>query len=214
MGAIVDRTQFNSILGYIESGQAEGARLLTGGQAVKTESGGTYIMPTIFDGVQNSMKIAREEIFGPVLSVLSFVDFEQAIRAANASTYGLAAGLWTGSLKKAHLGARALRAGTIHVNSYDDDDITVPFGGFGQSGNGRDKSLHAFDKYTELKLPGLIWTSRFVSGWQLILPAARPGILETIIDLDPDIQRHPASGRGAHHFWPSLPTSMARPRAK
>jgi gamma-glutamyl-gamma-aminobutyraldehyde dehydrogenase/4-guanidinobutyraldehyde dehydrogenase/NAD-dependent aldehyde dehydrogenase len=151
MGAIVDRTQFNSILAFIESGQSEGARLLTGGKAVKSESGGTYIMPTIFDGVQNSMKIAREEIFGPVLSVLSFVDFEQAIRDANASSYGLAAGLWTGNLKKAHLGARALRAGTVHVNTYDDDDITVPFGGYKQSGNGRDKSLHAFDKYTELK---------------------------------------------------------------
>lgn len=151
MGAIVDRTQFNSVMGYIESGQAEGAKLLAGGHAALGETGGTYIAPTIFDGVQSSMKIAREEIFGPVLSVLSFTDLDVAVREANASAYGLAAGIWTADLRKAHQTARALRAGTVHVNQYDEDDITVPFGGYKQSGNGRDKSLHAFDKYTELK---------------------------------------------------------------
>ena len=151
MGAIVDRIQFNSVLGYIEAGKSEGATLLTGGAAAMLESGGTYIQPTIFDRVQGSMKIAREEIFGPVLSVLSFTDINDAVKQANATSYGLAAGLWTGDLRKAHQTARALRAGTVHVNQYDDDDITVPFGGYKQSGNGRDKSLHAFDKYTELK---------------------------------------------------------------
>jgi gamma-glutamyl-gamma-aminobutyraldehyde dehydrogenase/4-guanidinobutyraldehyde dehydrogenase/NAD-dependent aldehyde dehydrogenase len=151
MGAIVDQTQFNSVLSYIASGQAEGAKLLAGGTAMRSESGGTYIGPAIFDGVQSDMKIAREEIFGPVLSVLSFTDLNEAIRDANNSPYGLAAAIWTSDLRKAHLTARALRAGTIHVNQYAGDDITVPFGGYKQSGNGRDKSLHAFDKYTELK---------------------------------------------------------------
>ncbi len=151
MGAIVDKMQFNSVMSYIEAGQSEGAKLLVGGTAMRTDSGGTYIAPTIFDQVQSSMKIAREEIFGPVLSVLSFTDLNQAVREANASQYGLAAALWTSDLRKAHQTARALRAGTIHVNQYGEDDITVPFGGYKQSGNGRDKSLHAFDKYTELK---------------------------------------------------------------
>ncbi|MES2933401.1 MAG: aldehyde dehydrogenase, partial [Pseudomonadota bacterium] len=151
MGAIVDRTQFNTVLSYIEAGKAEGAQLLAGGTEVMAERGGNYIAPTVFDQVDNSMKIAREEIFGPVLSVLSFTDINEAIRQANASPYGLQAGVWSADLRKAHQAAKALRAGTVHVNQYDEDDITVPFGGYKQSGNGRDKSLHAFDKYTELK---------------------------------------------------------------
>lgn len=151
MGAIVDRAQFDSVMGYIASGKAEGATLLAGGEAAKTESGGTYITPTLFDNVSGDMKIAREEIFGPVLSVIGFGDIKQAIKMANDSPYGLQAAVWTADIRKAHQTARALRAGTIHVNQYDDDDITVPFGGFKQSGNGRDKSLHAFDKYTEIK---------------------------------------------------------------
>lgn len=151
MGAIVDRTQLNTVLRYIEQGQAEGARLLAGGHAVEPVSGGCYVQPTIFDRVRNDMTIAREEIFGPVLSVISFTDAAQAVREANDSIYGLQAAVWTRDLNKAHMVARALRAGTVHVNQYDEDDITVPFGGFKQSGVGRDKSLHALDKYTELK---------------------------------------------------------------
>ena len=151
MGAIVDRIQLDTVLRYIEQGQAEGARLLVGGQAVEPVPGGCYVQPTIFDGVTNDMKIAREKIFGPVLSVLSFSDAAEAVRQANDSLYGLQAAVWTRDLNKAHGVARALRAGTVHVNQYNDDDITVPFGGFRQSGIGRDKSLHAFDKYTELK---------------------------------------------------------------
>ena len=151
MGAIVDPIQMKTVLGYIEAGRADGARLLAGGGAARVESGGLYIEPTLFDGVDASMRIAREEIFGPVLSVLSFTDIEEAVRQANATPYGLAAGVWTADLSKAIRTARALRAGTVHVNQYDNDDITVPFGGYKQSGNGRDKSLHAFDKYTELK---------------------------------------------------------------
>ena len=151
MGAIVDAIQMKTVLGYIESGKQEGARLLTGGAQARVESGGLYIEPTLFDGVDGRMRIAREEIFGPVLSVLAFTDLDEAVRQANATPYGLAAAVWTADMSKAIRTSRALRAGTVHVNQYDNDDITVPFGGYKQSGNGRDKSLHAFDKYTELK---------------------------------------------------------------
>lgn len=151
MGAIVDATQLKTVMGYIEAGRAAGARLLAGGRQARMESGGYYVEPTLFDQVDGGMSIAREEIFGPVLSVLSFTDVEEAVRQANATPYGLHAAVWTADLSKAVRTSRALRAGTVHVNQYDNDDITVPFGGYKQSGNGRDKSLHAFDKYTELK---------------------------------------------------------------
>ena len=151
MGAIVDKTQMDTVLRYIDSGRKEGAKLLAGGEAAEPVKGGCYVLPTIFDGVKNDMTIAREEIFGPVLSVLSFTDAADVVKQANSNIYGLQAAVWTRDINKAHGVARALRAGTVHVNQYDEDDITVPFGGFKQSGVGRDKSLHAFDKYTELK---------------------------------------------------------------
>ncbi|HZV65196.1 MAG TPA: aldehyde dehydrogenase [Telluria sp.] len=151
MGAIVDAVQMTTVMGYIDAGKAEGARLLAGGVAARGSSGGFYVEPTLFDQVDATMRIAREEIFGPVLSVLGFTDVQDAVRQANGSPYGLQAAVWTADLSKAIQTARALRAGTVHVNQYDGDDITVPFGGYKQSGNGRDKSLHAFDKYTELK---------------------------------------------------------------
>jgi 4-guanidinobutyraldehyde dehydrogenase / NAD-dependent aldehyde dehydrogenase len=151
MGAIVDKVQLDNVMRYIGLGQSEGARLLAGGELAQPVAGGNYVLPTIFDGVTNSMTIAREEIFGPVLSVLSFTDAADAVKQANSNIYGLQAAVWTRDINKAHGVARALRAGTVHVNSYDEDDITVPFGGFKQSGVGRDKSLHAFDKYTETK---------------------------------------------------------------
>lgn len=150
MGAIVDATQMQTVMGYIASGKQEGAQLLGGGDAVRLETGGYYVQPTIF-GVDAGMTIAREEIFGPVLSVLGFTDIAEAVQQANATPYGLQAAVWTSDITKAIQTARALRAGTVHVNQYDGDDITVPFGGYKQSGNGRDKSLHALDKYTELK---------------------------------------------------------------
>ena len=151
MGALVDETQLNTVMRYIDAGLKEGANCITGGNRVLEQTGGYYVAPTIFTDVKSEMKIAREEIFGPVLSVLTFDKPEDAIHMANDTPYGLAASVWSRDISRAHLAARTLRAGTIHVNCYDEDDITVPFGGYKQSGNGRDKSLHAFDKYTELK---------------------------------------------------------------
>jgi gamma-glutamyl-gamma-aminobutyraldehyde dehydrogenase len=151
MGALVDHTQLQTVLGYIDAGRAEGASCVAGGQQALADTGGFYVQPTIFDGVDNRMRIAQEEIFGPVLSVIRFSTEAEAIAMANATAYGLQASVWSDNVHRAHRVARALRAGTVHVNQYDDDDITVPFGGYKQSGNGRDKSLHALDKYTELK---------------------------------------------------------------
>jgi acyl-CoA reductase-like NAD-dependent aldehyde dehydrogenase len=151
MGALVDEGQLKTVLGYIEAGKAEGARTVTGGLRARVSSGGFYVEPTVFDHVTNGMTIAREEIFGPVMSVIRFKTEAEAVALANASPYGLQASVWSDHLSRAHRVARALRAGTVHVNQYDEDDITVPFGGYKQSGNGRDKSLHALEKYTELK---------------------------------------------------------------
>ncbi|NOT15223.1 MAG: aldehyde dehydrogenase [Methylotenera sp.] len=151
MGALVDCGQMTNVLKYIASGKAQGAKLLAGGEQARTETGGFYVSPTVFDDVSNDMTIAVEEIFGPVLSIIAFDSEEEAIKIANDTPYGLAAALWTQDISRAHLVAQRLRAGTVHINSYDEDDVTVPFGGYKQSGNGRDKSLHALEKYTELK---------------------------------------------------------------
>ncbi|TDY21254.1 gamma-glutamyl-gamma-aminobutyraldehyde dehydrogenase [Paraburkholderia sp. BL6665CI2N2] len=151
MGAIVDKVQLERVLGYIEAGRAE-AKLLLGGARVREETGGFYIEPTIFEIPASGAKVAREEIFGPVLSVITFDTVEEAIRIANDSEYGLAAAVWTSNLTTAHEMSRQLRAGTVWVNCYDEGgDMNFPFGGYKQSGNGRDKSLHALEKYTELK---------------------------------------------------------------
>ena len=151
VGALVDHQQMNTVLSYIDAGHKDGATLVVGGKRTLEDTGGTYVEPTLFDGVTNSMRIAQEEIFGPVLSVITFETVEEAIAIANDSQYGLAAALWTADISKAHLTAKALRTGSVWVNQYDGGDMTAPFGGFKQSGNGRDKSLHAFNKYTELK---------------------------------------------------------------
>src|SRR5256714_12045431 len=151
MGAMVDATQTKRVLGFIEKGKAEGAALALGGRQVRQETGGFYIEPTIFDRVENRMTIAREEIFGPVLSTIVFKTPEEAVKLANDSKYGLEANLWTNDLTRAHKIARALRVGTVTINSRDGGGIEVPFGGYKQSGFGRDKSLHALAKYTQLK---------------------------------------------------------------
>ena len=151
LGSLVDNVQTDRVLNYIKMGQQEGASLVLGGQQVLTETGGCYIEPTIFDNVANKMIIAQEEIFGPVLSVLGFSSIEDAIQIANDSMYGLAAAVWTSDINTAIKSSKALRAGTVWVNCFDSSDITVPFGGFKQSGFGRDKSMHAMEKYTQLK---------------------------------------------------------------
>ena len=151
VGAIVDRAQFERVMGYINKGQEENATLSYGGQSVEPVEHGLYIQPTMFTNVNNKMAIAIDEIFGSVLSVISFSSFEQAIEIANDTPYGLAAGIWTSDLSKAHKMAKAIKAGSVWVNQWDGGDMTAPFGGFKQSGNGRDKSLHAFSKYTEIK---------------------------------------------------------------
>ena len=150
MGAIVDEQQFRKVQDYLDSGRRE-ASLLFGGDVASPVPGGWYVNPTAFLATPGC-RIEREEIFGPVLTLIGFDDLDDAIRIANDSIYGLAAAVWTSSLSSAHRVSRALRAGTVWVNCYDEGgDMNLPFGGFRQSGNGRDKSLHALDKYTELK---------------------------------------------------------------
>ncbi|MBV1776375.1 aldehyde dehydrogenase [Burkholderiaceae bacterium DAT-1] len=151
MGAIVDKIQLDRVLSYVETGKGE-ARLLCGGERTLTETGGYYLQPTIFEVNTPKARIATEEIFGPVLSVITFDTLDEAIAIANDSEYGLGAAVWTSDLATAHDAARRLRAGTVWVNCYEEGgDMNFPFGGYKQSGNGRDKSLHALEKYTELK---------------------------------------------------------------
>jgi acyl-CoA reductase-like NAD-dependent aldehyde dehydrogenase len=151
LGAIVDERQLDKVLGYIRLGEEEGASIVAGGERVRRETGGFYVGPTILDGVDNGWRVAREEIFGPVLTVTEFEDEADALAIANDTPYGLAAGLWTRDVNKAHRLSRAIRAGVVWVNTFDTADITVPFGGFKQSGFGRDKGMAALDGYTQLK---------------------------------------------------------------
>jgi len=151
MGPMIDAAQLKTVADYVDIGREEGASVMSGGNQVMTDSGGSYHEPTIFDGVNNSMRIAQEEIFGPVMSVIGFKDAEEAVAIANDSIYGLAGAVWSNNINTAHKVAAAVRVGTMGINNYFGGDMTVPFGGFKQSGNGRDKSMHAFDDYTELK---------------------------------------------------------------
>ncbi|MDA8752605.1 aldehyde dehydrogenase [Halieaceae bacterium] len=151
MGPMIDESQCRSVADYVAIGREEGAELVAGGNTVLAETGGFYHEPTIFSGVNNRMRIAREEIFGPVLSVIPFKDADEAVRIANDSIYGLAGAVWSRDINTAHRVADKVRVGTMGINNYFGGDITVPFGGFKESGNGRDKSMHALDDYTELK---------------------------------------------------------------
>jgi aldehyde dehydrogenase (NAD+) len=152
MGAIVSQEQMNTVLGYIEVGKKEGAKLIAGGNRVSVDgSKGFFIEPTIFGDVKNDMKIAQEEIFGPVLATLSFDDVDQVVELANRNPYGLAAAVWTRDVKKAHSVSRQLRAGTVWINTYGLMDAALPFGGYKSSGFGRELGGHAIEHYTEVK---------------------------------------------------------------
>src|SRR5580700_6569699 len=152
LGAIVSQEQMQTVLGYIESGKKEGAKLIAGGHRVSVDGGkGFFIEPTIFGGVKNDMTIAQEEIFGPVLAVLAFDDIDEVIEQANNNPYGLAAAVWTRDVKKAHSVSRRLKAGTVWINTYGLMDASLPFGGYKSSGFGRELGAHAIEHYTELK---------------------------------------------------------------
>jgi aldehyde dehydrogenase (NAD+)/phenylacetaldehyde dehydrogenase len=151
LGALVSKQQQASVLGYIERGKAEGATLVAGGRAASPGGRGYFVEATVFDGVTPEMTIAREEIFGPVLAVLSFDDVEHGLRLANQTIYGLAAGIWTRDIAKAHRAARVVRAGTVWINTYNFYDPGAPFGGFKASGFGRDLGTDALDGYLETK---------------------------------------------------------------
>jgi gamma-glutamyl-gamma-aminobutyraldehyde dehydrogenase len=152
IGPLIERRHLEKVLSYIQSGRAEGARLVAGGEQILKETGGYFVVPTIFDRVQSKMAIAREEIFGPVLSMMTFETEPEAMALANDTNYGLAASLYTSNLNTAIRVATGIRAGTVSINSYSEGDITTPFGGYKQSGfGGRDKGFEAFEQYTEKK---------------------------------------------------------------
>ena len=136
------------MLGYVTLAQDEGAVVRCGGDV---EGVGAFVEPIIIDQVDNKMRVAQEEIFGPVLCVISFKTEQEAIQIANDSKYGLGAALWSDNLNRVHRVAKQLEAGSVWVNNYNEGDMTVPFGGFKMSGNGRDKSIHAIEKFTETK---------------------------------------------------------------
>ncbi len=149
MGSLVSEEQMNRVLGYISKGSEEGANLLAGGKRVGDK--GYFVTPTVFDNVRNDMTIAQEEIFGPVASVITFNDPAEALKIANESRYGLAAAVWTNDLKKAHTFARGIKAGTVWINTYNMTDNALPFGGYKESGFGRELGAAALDAYTQVK---------------------------------------------------------------
>ena len=151
VGAVNSLAQLEGNLGFVADATREGGQVVTGGARILQETGGWYMDPTVVTGVQPGHRLYREEVFGPVLAVTPFRDEEDALRLANASDFGLASGVWTANLSRAHRMIRGIRAGVVHVNTYGGADGTVPLAGTRQSGNGADKSLHALDKYCDLK---------------------------------------------------------------
>jgi gamma-glutamyl-gamma-aminobutyraldehyde dehydrogenase len=151
IGAVHSLDQLEGNLRFVAGATGEGATVVAGGHRILAETGGYYMAPAIVTGVAPTHRLFREEVFGPVLAVTPFADEAEALRLANATDYGLAAGVWTANLGRAHRMVRGIRAGVVHVNTYGGADITVPLAGAKQSGNGADKSLHALDKYTDLK---------------------------------------------------------------
>ena len=151
LGALVSKQQRETVLGYIKKGVDEGAQLVAGGRPGNHNGKGFFVEATVFDAVSPTMTIAREEIFGPVLAVLSFDGVDEGVALANQTMYGLAAGIWTKDVQKAHRVARAVRAGTVWINSYNSYDSGAPFGGFKASGFGRDLGREALDGYLETK---------------------------------------------------------------
>lgn len=150
-GALVSQGQMKTVLGYIETAKQEGAALALGGKQVRHNSGGYFVEPTVFDGVTPSSTLAQEEVFGPVLAVTPFKTADEAFKLANDTIFGLASGVWTRDISLAHRAAREIKAGLVWINGWDSCDITMPFGGFKQSGFGRDRSMHALYKYADLK---------------------------------------------------------------
>jgi len=148
-GPQVDQAQFDKVMGYIDSGRTEGATLVCGGDRVGNR--GYFVQPTVFADVQDDMKIAKEEIFGPVMSVIPFKSLDEVVERANRTTYGLAAAVWTRDIQKAHAIANSVRAGTVWVNCYNVLDTRAPFGGFKQSGIGRELGEYGLQQYTEVK---------------------------------------------------------------
>jgi len=152
LGALVSKEQMETVLSYVESGKREGAKLVTGGERADIGTGkGYFVKPTIFDDVDPNMRIAKEEIFGPVLATIRFKDADDAVAKGNQTVYGLAAAVWTRDISKAHRIARAIKAGTVWINTYNLYDPALPFGGFKESGFGRDQGKDALEKYTQTK---------------------------------------------------------------
>ncbi|MEO0991734.1 MAG: aldehyde dehydrogenase, partial [Pseudomonadota bacterium] len=151
IGAINSERQLAQVLAFVEEAREAGLSIHAGGARTLQETGGFYMEPTVIAGVSPTDRIAQEEVFGPVLAVIPFDSEDEAVALANASNFGLAAGVWTADLSRAHRMISRIKAGVVHVNTYGGPDVTVPLGGVKQSGNGHDKSLHAFDKYFDLK---------------------------------------------------------------